>query len=586
MCGINGFNFLDKNKIQKMMTLTENRGPDAKGIFESENMTLGHNRLSIIDLSTAANQPLTDDNLTIIFNGEIYNYKSLREKLLLKGVNFKTNSDTEVIIKLFKEYGDDSFKMLSGIFAIAIWDSKKNELVLIRDIVGVKPLYYYHNINEKKFYFSSLIKSILVSKKDNEVNNKALNYYLNFWHNDLSETTFKDIYKVQPGELIKFKENKLYKKKLLKFDFSRKILNPKNEIKRIFEKQLVSDVPVAISLSGGVDSNLIFSIMKESIEKKFKTYSVKFDDGKNIDANVAKHNSQMHNFENIQVNVSHNDFIDSIEKIVEIMEEPVGNQNSIANYILSQKIEEKVLFTGDGGDEIFTGYDKYKSIFLLSKLSKMNFINIFNFSSSKNFSRLKFKKPEEFYLSFSEQNLMQNQSKYFNKFEKIKYQDLSFNHQVNPNESILNNVMFLDIQTWIQNDSLARNDKIFMNNGVEVRVPFLDQEMIENFLYISDYKKIGFFENNKPYIKNLFKNELNELTKKKQGFDSPFSFWLQNKLFDFAKNILSKDYYNGEKYLNYNYIQNFIKDFKNDGKNPYLLWSLIVLQIYLKKFNL
>ena len=168
MCGINGFNFLDKSKIQKMMTLTENRGPDAKGIFESENMTLGHNRLSIIDLSTAANQPLTDDNLTIIFNGEIYNYKSLREKLLLKGVNFKTNSDTEVIIKLFKEYGDDSFKMLSGIFAIAIWDSKKNELVLIRDIVGVKPLYYYHNTNEKKFYFSSLIKSILVSKKDNE----------------------------------------------------------------------------------------------------------------------------------------------------------------------------------------------------------------------------------------------------------------------------------------------------------------------------------------------------------------------------------------------------------------------------------
>ena len=117
-----------------------------------------------------------------------------------------------------------------------------------------------------------------------------------------------------------------------------------------------------LALSGGVDSNLIFSIMKESIEKKFKTYSVKFDDGKNIDANVAKHNSQMHNFENIQVNVSHNDFIDSFEKIVEIMEEPVGNQNSIANYILSQKIEEKVLFTGDGGDEIFTGYDKYKSI--------------------------------------------------------------------------------------------------------------------------------------------------------------------------------------------------------------------------------
>jgi len=585
MCGINGFNFLDKNKIQKMMSLTENRGPDAKGIFETEKMTLGHNRLSIIDLSKEANQPLTDDYLTIIFNGEIYNYKNLKEKLILKGVKFKTNSDTEVILKLFKEYGEDSFKMLSGIFAIAIWDSNKNELNLIRDIVGVKPLYYYHNINEKKFYFSSLIKPILLSKKDNQINDKALNYYLNFWHNDLSETTFKDIFKVQPGELVKFKENKIYKKKILNFDFSKKILNPKDEIKRIFEKQLVSDVPVAISLSGGVDSNLIFSIMKEKIGNKFKTYSVKFEDGKNIDANVAQYNSQIHNFENIQVNVTHNDFIDSIEKIVEIMEEPVGNQNSIANYILSQKITEKVLFTGDGGDEIFTGYDKYKSIFLLSTLSKMKFINIFNFFSSKNFSRLKFNKAEQFYLSFSEQNLMQHQNKYFNKFEKINYQDLSFNHKININESILNNVMFLDIQTWIQNDSLTRNDKIFMNSGVEVRVPFLDQEMIENFLYIKDYKKIGFFQNNKPYLRSLFKNELNHLTKKKQGFDSPFSFWLQNKLFDFAKSILTKDYYNGEKYLNYNYIQDFVKNFKRDGKNPYLLWSLIVLQVYLKKFN-
>ena len=585
MCGINGFNFLDTDKINKMMTLTENRGPDAKGVFETQEMTLGHNRLSIIDLSKEANQPFNEDHLTIIFNGEIYNYKSLKEKLISKGIKFKTNSDTEVIIKLFKEYGEDSFKMLSGIFAIAIWNSKENELSLIRDIVGVKPLYYYHDINEKKFYFSSLIKSILLSKKDREINNQALNYYLNFWHNDLSETTFKKIYKVLPGELIKFKDNQLSKKKLLRFDFNKKLINPKKEIIRIFEKQLVSDVPVAISLSGGVDSNLIFSIMNKKIGNKFKTYSVRFEDGTNVDADVAKINSQAHNLENIQINVSHNDFIESLEKIVEILEEPVGNQNSIANYILSQKIGEKVLFTGDGGDEIFSGYNKYKSIFLLSILSKMKFLNIFSFLPSKNLSRLKFKNPEEFYLSFSEQNLMNNQDEYFNFFEKINYNDLKFNHEINRDQSILNNVMFLDIQSWIQNDSLVRNDKIFMNNGVEVRVPFLDQEMIELFLYTKDYKKIGFFQNNKPYIKKLFKGELNSLAKKKQGFDSPFSFWLQNKLFDFAKNILTKDYYDGSKYLNYDHIQNFIKNFKKDGKNPYLLWSLVVLQVYLKKFN-
>ena len=562
MCGINGFNFSDNEKIKKMMNITKNRGPDAEGIFENENITLAHNRLSIIDLSKEANQPFTDENLTITFNGEIYNFQSLKEELIKLGHKFNTSSDTEVIIKLYKQFGDESFKMLSGIFAFAIWNENTSELKLVRDIVGVKPLYYYHDIKNKKFYFSSLIKPILLSKNDNLINDAAFNYYKNFWHNDQVETIFKNIFKVQPGELITFKNNELLKKKILEFNFSKTIFNPKSEIKRIFSKQFISDVPVALSLSGGVDSNLIFSIMKENLNTKFKTYSVTFDDGSNYDAKIAKQNAKLFNYENIQINVSHTDFIENIEKIVELLEEPVGNQNSIANFILSRKISEKVIFTGDGGDEIFTGYDKYKSIYFLSIIKKFKLIKSFNFFSSKNSQRLKFNKPEEFYLSFSEANLMKNQQNYFNKFSKINYNDLKFYHSLNQNESILNNVMFMDLQSWIQNDSLARNDKIFMDNGVEVRVPFLDQEMIEKFLYINDNKKINFFKRNKPYINKLFKKKLGYLTKKKQGFDSPFSDWLQTKLFSFAKIILSKDYYNGDKYLNYPNIEKFVDNYR------------------------
>ena len=218
----------------------------------------------------------------------------------------------------------------------------------------------------------------------------ALNQYANFWHNDLSETIFKDVHKVQPGELITFHKNKIDKKKILNFNFVYNVTNPKTEIERIFSKQFVSDVPVALSLSGGVDSNLIFSIMSKKLNKKFKTYSVGFKNGSNFDADTAENNSKLLNFENERVDISSSDFIENIEKIVEIMEEPVGNQNSIANYILSKRINEKVLFTGDGGDEIFTGYDKYKSIYLLSNFKKLGFIKNLNFFSKKNSDRLKF----------------------------------------------------------------------------------------------------------------------------------------------------------------------------------------------------
>ena len=585
MCGINGFNFSDVEKIKRMMSMTASRGPDANGIFENNNITLSHNRLSIIDLSKEANQPFSDEYLTITFNGEIYNYKELKEKLIVKGHKFKTNSDTEVIIKLYKEYEDKSFSMLSGIFAIAIWDENLQKLKLIRDIVGVKPLYYYHNINEKKFYFSSLIKPLIKNKDNNNLNEKALNQYANFWHNDLSETIFKDIHKIQPGELITFQKNKIDKKKILSFNFDSKINNPKSEIERIFSKQFVSDVPVALSLSGGVDSNLIFSIMNNNLDKSFKTYSVSFENGSNFDADTAEKNSKLLNFENERVHISSTDFIENIEKIIEIMEEPVGNQNSIANYILSKKINEKVLFTGDGGDEIFTGYDKYKSIYFLSNLKKLGFLKNLNFFSKKNSDRLKFNKPEEYYLSFSEANLMRDQENYINNFNKVNDQDLNFYHEINNEESILNNVMFMDLQTWIQNDSLARNDKLFMDSGIEVRVPFLDHEIIEKFLFMSEHKKINFFKSNKPYIRKLFGKELANLTKKKHGFNSPFSGWLQNELYDFAKNILSKEYHNAEKYLNYKNINNFINKHKDNKQNSYLLWSLIVLQIFFKKYN-
>ena len=270
MCGINGFNFKDDELIVKMSSYTRSRGPDYTDYFKSVNYSVSHNRLAIIDPEDRSNQPFRFKNLILSFNGEIYNFLELKEKLIDKGYNFTTNSDTEVIIKLFYEYKEESFKFLSGIFALSIYDTETNNLYLIRDHVGVKPLYYYFDPKNNKFAYSSLIKPLLLVSDERKLNEEAINYYSNFIRNDLRETFYKNIFKVLPGELILFENKKIKKKNFLTFNFEKKFQKKdfKNNIKNFFSKQFISDVPVALSLSGGIDSNLIFN---ELLRKKKKS---------------------------------------------------------------------------------------------------------------------------------------------------------------------------------------------------------------------------------------------------------------------------------------------------------------------------
>ena len=270
MCGINGYNFKDENLIKKMMFHTRNRGPDARKFISREDITLGHDRLSILDLNERSNQPFIFKNLILPFNGEIYNYIDLKNHLQKLGYNFKTTSDTEVVIYMFHKYGIESFKKLSGIFAISLWDENSKTLYLIRDIVGVKPLYYFYDESKNFIYFSSSIKSLLINKKAKILNQDALFSYQNIGRNDFRETFFKDIYKLLPGQLIIQKKNKKIKLlNFLNFSFKKNISGePKKKIFEIIKSQFISDVPIALSLSGGYDSNIIYYVMRNSLEKK------------------------------------------------------------------------------------------------------------------------------------------------------------------------------------------------------------------------------------------------------------------------------------------------------------------------------
>jgi asparagine synthase (glutamine-hydrolysing) len=588
MCGINGFNFTDSELIKKMQLITKNRGPDDNGIFTNENITLGHNRLSILDLSKNGKQPMIYQNLIISYNGEIYNFKELREELKIKGYKFKSNTDTEVILYLFKEHNIEAFKKLSGIFAISIYDNEEKKLYLVRDTVGVKPLYYYYNQNKKKIFFSSSIRSLLLSIKKKEINLKALNFYYNFGRNDDSETIFKNIFKLLPGELLIFQNNEIFKKKYLNFNFTNE--EPlKNEIKTIvkenIEKQFISDVPVALSLSGGVDSNVIFSIMRKKIAANLYTFYFKDYDKFNEDYKVAKKNSDFYGYNLNLIEINYQDFINLSEEAIRILEEPIANQCSVLNLAMSKKIKEKVLFTGDGGDEIFTGYDRYKSIHIINTLQNFKIFKMLGlFFDNKNARRLKINNARDMFLSFSEQNIYKDIKKNFYNATLIHKESLELNHCKNLDLSNrLNNVAFIDLDTIIPNEYLLRMDKIFMNRGIEVRVPFLDKDIIEKCLFVNENKKFNYNFNSKGLLRNIFSNDVNSLVKKKWGLQSPLAKWMKGPLQKFLKEILSEGYYSGSKsYLNFSEISKLIIEHKKNYYNPELLWSLVNLQIFLR----
>ena len=404
---------------------------------------------------------------------------------------------------------------------------------------------------------------------------------------------FKNIFKVLPGELVEVK-NGLYKRqKFLNFSFEENynIKKLNKDITTQFSKQFLSDVPVALSLSGGVDSNIILSELLREKGTNFTNYSVTFKDSLKYqeDHDVAKKISEYFRVKFHSIEVTAKDFEENAEKIVDIVEEPTGNSNSISNLILSKNINQKVLFSGDGGDEVFTGYHRYKSIHILSILKKFFLFNKFKINTKyKNFNRLFIDNSRELFLSFSEQNLFVNQNKaykdYFNVKKNNMDQILNHTRNISGNPNLIN-VMYHDLDTWVPNDILNRNDKIYGDSGIEVRVPFLDKEIIEKYLNVNNYKKYGLFFKSKNILLKNYKNKTKFQVKKKLGFNSPFAAWLRKDIFIFAQKILSKQYYNSSDILDLDYCQKLISKHSNEYCDPYLIWNLISLQIFLRKYK-
>ena len=607
MCAINGFNFNNRSLVLKMNEVTAHRGPDGTGVFCNDKVSLGHNRLSIIDLSKKAAQPMESDNgnLVIVFNGEIYNFNELKKEL--SGYLFKTKSDTEVILASYKEWGEDCVKKFNGIFAFAIWDKQKQKLFLARDHMGVKPLYYFWD--GKSLIFSSEIKAILEHDVPRVLNKEAFNHYMRILYTPCPLTMFDGIHKLPPASyaILKgenFKITKYWQCSVGKYSQLNKpelITNLKTEILGATERQLVSDRPVGIYLSGGVDSSVVLHNVSK-LRDKIDTFSVGFELSSfeesqkfNADFDLAKKTADYYETNHHEVLLSSEDVLKYFEKAVFYLDEPISNATSIAQMKLAEfsKNEVDVVLGGDGGDELFGGYERYRLSLISNYYQKLpasfrDFLNInsklrkLNISKKVDrFALFMFQKDEILSRVLREEFFDRGATKEF--FGKSFFDDVS---EISFEELFMNT----DKRSWLVDESLMRTDKMSMVYGLEARVPLLDKSLVEFASVVPLRYKVNLL-NTKILLKEAYRKDLPGFLFKqpKRGWFSPSAKWLRDsQIYKMTQNVLSEEYYSGTKNL---FLWDNIREILDNHvqKKEYnltVVWSLLTFQVWAKKYNI
>lgn len=605
MCGIAGIigkNCGEKDKIIKKMTnLLIHRGPDDEGFYCDNDVALGMRRLSIIDLEKGK-QPIfsEDGNLVIIFNGEIYNFKELKEPLLAKGHKFKTNSDTEVIIHLYEEEGEECVKKLRGMFAFCVYDKKEKTVFIARDFFGIKPLYFMRK--DEMFAFASEIKSLLqLPDYKPEVNDEAVYHFLSFQYAPTKETIFKNIYRLPAGSYLKINiaDNIMKERKYWEFNFNQKAIPEKDAREKLLNTledsvahHMISDVPVGAFLSGGIDSTAIVALMKRSLKNgKVSTFSIGFDEVNEFEDSrrAAIYLGTDHH----EIKISPKEYFGKLADIFWYFDEPVADPSAVALYFVARETAKKVkvVLSGEGADELFGGYNIYLEPFALKKLdiipkflrekilrplagSKFNFFG-------KNYLRRYFIPLEERFIGNARVFQLEEISDLWRGEKFGNPSDLTKEYyQKSGNISDSEKMQYIDINFWLIGDILAKADKVTMANSLELRVPFLDIEVAKIASILpSNLKFRG--ATTKYLLREAMKGIIPEKNRKKKklGFPVPLKEWFRDKNNGYIFDVIRNNEYIKEKF-NKEAIEQLISDHisgkKDNSRKIYLLFSLAI----------
>jgi asparagine synthase (glutamine-hydrolysing) len=568
MCGITGFvNFssgVDRAVLAEMLGQIRYRGPDSSGTFISENgeATLGIRRLSIIDLKTG-DQPIKneDGNVTVVYNGEIYNYKDLVGHLTGKGHKFKTKSDTEVLVHLYEEYGDNLAKHLNGMFAFAIWDEKNKKLILSRDRSGIKPLYYFRR--GKSLVFGSEVKTILKNPLYNrQIEKNALSFYFYLWFFPGGITIFKDICKVLPGHTVIFSKGGLTEKQYF-------TLSPEREYEgegldellfKSVKSQLQSDVPVGVLLSGGLDSSLIAYYISKI--KKLKSFSISFKNPKYDESQHAEYVAKKLGTDHYSEEFSVKDVVPIFSEISKNLDEPFFDPSLLPTYKVSRFARKyvKVVLSGDGGDELFGGYPTYQASILANyfKFIPSSFFDslgksldllpdaVFDIfpTSFKDYSKKRLAKIviDGMKKKGFERHLYLMRTFFLGEGYLFKYPDMNVLKNTLPDYERIKSPslasQYVDFCTYLRDDFLFKADRASMYNSLELRVPFLDNSVID-FAFSAGKRHVSLLKT-KIMLRDLLKKKLPDTASlPKKGFGIPLSDWLKDALSDFGMSLVS-----------------------------------------------
>lgn len=617
MCGLIGV--ISKKEIPEFKTeyidrvdyaldQMEYRGPDNKGIWSENGICLGHRRLSIIDLSSDGNQPFSylDERYIIIFNGEIYNYKELKEELIKFGHVFRTESDTEVIVCAYLQYGTDFPNKLRGMFALVIYDQKEDKIVFTRDRLGKKPLFIFED--ENAIIFSSEIKFFHAFKIPLEINPESVLNFLSLQYIPGPDTIYKNIRQLKPGEIIihdrktNTSSSSIYWNMM---DYVGK--SPKmpdiSEIDALLEKsvkyRLVANVDVGLLLSGGIDSSLLAAYMHQLAGNKVKAFNVGFSDKTFDESSYAKQVAASMDLDLVTLNVediSPDNFIQSVYHA----DQPLGDSAIIPTHLIAKSIKQhvKVVLSGEGADELFHGYDHYnyeKYYYGLGKISldtASSLLELIPGSGVKKLDKIKnklrsinsFKKDTGVsrWTSILSPELssgfMKNGTQTENSYEQ---QFHAYLQDFQKSAGKLESSLMLDLLTWLPDDLLVKTDRMMMACSVEARTPFLDHELVEKVLMSSGHFNKHLFQS-KNYLRQLLTQKLpasvSEIISRrpKQGFETPKVKWLNSNLSELSSMLFSEESLMNNPFLNNDKVSRLWQDFKNNksGVNNRLVWNI------------
>ncbi|MBL7196544.1 MAG: asparagine synthase (glutamine-hydrolyzing) [Candidatus Omnitrophica bacterium] len=626
MCGICGIiDYVAKKDINKqvlanMCAAIKHRGPDGEGIYIKRGVGLGHRRLKIIDLSEAGHQPMSneDGKIWLVFNGEIYNYKDLRRELERKGHVFKSNTDCETLIHLYEEYQEDCVKFLHGMFAFAIWDDNRQNLLLARDRVGKKPLLYSSANGVFCFAseFCALLESGLIKK---EINYNAVDYYLTFGYIPAPLTIYKGVFKLLPANILTLKEGKISTSQYWHLDYQKKITISEKEaqeevlgrLREAVNIRLNSDVPLGAFLSGGIDSSTIVALMSELSSRKVKTFSIGFKEKEYSELEYARNIAKKFNTEHYEFIVKPK-ALDILPLLVEKYGEPYADSSCIPTYYVAKTTRDyvTVALNGDGGDELFAGYERYQGMVAAEVYQRMpgllkalagglarclpDSINPKNrLRNFKRFISAVNLKPAERYLRWLGifESKFKNDRLYTENFKKniinansLDYLKPYFDRFGGLN--IIEKVSMVDINTTLPNDYLVKVDIAGMANSLEGRSPFLDHKFMEFVVSLpAEYRMKRFIKKYilKKAISNLVPKE--NIYRRKMGFGVPVGEWLRDELKTFLfDTLLSKKAFK-RGYFKAQAVKEMVNLHISKKKDySFQLWSLLMLELWHQRF--